>query len=45
MNNMRKNALITGIVDQLPDMYLAELLQVSDFIKGLKSAREFMSPT
>ena len=45
MDNGRNDVLISGITDQLPELYLAELVQVADFIRGLKSARKFLSAT
>lgn len=41
----RKEMLACEIINQVPDLYLAELLQVADFIRGLKAAREFLSAT
>jgi hypothetical protein len=34
---------ISEIVNQLPDLYLAELVQVADFIRGIKAARAFLA--
>lgn len=45
MDDGRKDALIDEISQQMQDMYLAELIQVADFIKGLRAARKFMSAT
>lgn len=41
----RKEMLACEIINQIPDLHLAELMQVSDFIRGLKAAREFLSAT
>lgn len=45
MLNERKEMLACEIINQVPDLYLAELLQVADFIRGLKAAREFLTAT
>lgn len=45
MDNGRNDVLISGITDQLPELYLAELVQVADFIKGLKTARKLLAST
>ena len=45
MVNERKEMLACEIINQVPDLYLAELLQVADFIRGLKAAREFLTAT
>lgn len=45
MNNETQEMLMARIINQVPDLYLAELVQVADFIQGLKLARKFMSPT
>ena len=45
MDDGRHEILMTGIINQIPDLYLAELVQVADFIKGLKTARKFMAST
>lgn len=42
MNNDKHKALTEDIIAQIPDLYIAELVQVSDFIKSLKTARKFM---
>jgi hypothetical protein len=36
-------SLVSEITDQLPDLYLAELVQVDDFIRGIKAARQFLA--
>lgn len=41
----RKEMLACEIINQIPDLFLAELVQVADFIRGLKAAREFLSAT
>ena len=43
MDDGRQEMLVAGIVNQIPDLYLAELVQVADFIQGLKLARKFLS--
>ena len=45
MNDGRNDIMISQIQAQIPDLHLAELVQVADFIQGLKLARKFMSPT
>ena len=35
--------LAAEIIEEISDLYLAELIQVADFIRGIKAAREFMS--
>ena len=37
--------LITTIFNQVPDLCMAELIQVADFIQGLKTARKFTTRT
>lgn len=41
----RKEMLACEIINQIPDLYMAELVQVADFIRGLKAARKFLSAT
>ena len=36
-------SLVSEITDQLPDLYLAELVQVADFVRGIKAARVFLA--
>jgi hypothetical protein len=36
-------SLVSEITDQLPDLYLAELVQVADFVRGIKAARRFLA--
>jgi hypothetical protein len=36
-------SLVSEITDQLPDLYLAELVQVADFVRGIKAARQFLT--
>jgi hypothetical protein len=36
-------SLVSEITDQLPDLYLAELVQVADFVRGIKAARQFLA--
>lgn len=43
MDDGRQEVLAAGIISQIPDLYLAELVQVADFIQGLKMARNFLS--
>ena len=43
MDDGNREVLIAGIVNQIPDLYLAELVQVADCIQGLKAARKFMA--
>jgi hypothetical protein len=38
-----KEMLITEISEEVPDLYLAELVQVDDFIRGIKAARQFLT--
>lgn len=45
MDDGRNDMLISKIADQLPGLYLAELVQVADFIRGIKAARKFLSVT
>ena len=45
MVNERKEMLACEIINQLPDLYLAELVQVADKIRILKASREFLSET
>ena len=45
MGEDRKEILTCEIINQIPDLYLAELNQVADFIRGLKAARKFMATT
>jgi hypothetical protein len=45
MVNENKETLMCDIINQVPDLYLAELVQLADFIRGLKTARKFMSTT
>ena len=35
--------IISEIVNQVPDLYYAELIQVADFIRGIKAARQFLT--
>jgi hypothetical protein len=35
--------IISEIVNQVPDLYYAELIQVADFIRGIKAARVFLA--
>jgi hypothetical protein len=39
----KKKILSCEIINQLPDFYLAELVQVEDLIRRLKASREFLS--
>lgn len=41
--DMRKEELVSTIAGKLEGMYLAELVQVADFIRGIEIAREFCS--
>ena len=41
----RKEMMMCEIINQLPDLYLAELVQVADLIRRLKASREFLSAT
>ena len=41
--DMSKEELVSTIVGKLDDLYLAELVQVADFIRGIEIAREFCS--
>ena len=41
----KKEMLTCEIVNQIPDLFLAELVQVADFIRGIKAARKFLSAT
>lgn len=43
MVNKDIESLVSEITDQLPDLYLAELVQVDDFIRGIKAARQFLA--
>ena len=43
MVNEKSEMLICEIVNQVPDLYYAELVQVADFIRGIKAARQFLS--
>ena len=43
MVNKDIESLVSEITDQLPDLYLAELVQVADFIRGIKAARQFLA--
>ena len=43
MVNKDIESLVSEITDQLPDLYLAELVQVADFIRGIKAARAFLA--
>lgn len=45
MDDGRGEVLMSSIINQIPDLCVAELVQVADFIQGLKLARKFMSPT
>lgn len=45
MDDGRGEVLISSIVNQVPDLCVAELIQVADFIQGLKLARKFISST
>lgn len=40
---MSKEELIVTITGKLESMYLAELLQVADFVKGIEIARDFLN--
>lgn len=42
---MDKETLVNKIIDEIPDLHLAELTQVADFIRGLKAARIFLAST
>lgn len=39
MDDGRHEALVAGIINQVPDLYIAELIQLADYIRGLKAAR------
>ena len=41
----KKEMLTCEIIHQIPDLFLAELVQVADFIRGIKAARKFLSAT
>ena len=41
----KKEMLTCEIINQIPDLFLAELVQVADFIRGLKAARKFLTAT
>lgn len=41
----KKEMLASEIINQIPDLFLAELVQVADFIRGIKAARRFLSAT
>ena len=41
----RKEMMMCEIINQLPDLYLADLVQVADLIRRLKAARDFLSAT
>lgn len=41
----KKEMLTCEIINQIPDLFLAELVQVADFIRGIKAARKFLSLT
>ena len=41
MDDARYDVLITQIEAQLPELYLAELIQVADFVRRLKASRNF----
>lgn len=41
----KKEMLTCEIVNQIQDLFLAELVQVADFIRGIKAARKFLSAT
>ena len=43
MVNKDIESLVSEITDQLPDLYLAELVQVADFVRGIKAARVFLA--
>lgn len=45
MDDGRGEVLISSIINQIPDLCVAELVQVADFIQGLKTARKFMTRT
>lgn len=45
METEMREMLSCEIINQIPDLYLAELNQVADFIRGLKAARKFLSVT
>lgn len=38
-----RETLITEISEEVPDLYYAELVQVADFIRGIKAARAFLA--
>ena len=40
-----KEILASEIINQIPDLFLAELVQVADFIRGIKAARNFLPVT
>lgn len=42
MDDGRGEVLISNIINQIPDLRMAELVQVADFIQGLKAARKFL---
>ena len=43
MVNENSEMLVCEIVNQLPDLYYAELIQVADFVRGIKAARQFLA--
>lgn len=45
MDDGRNDIMISQIQAQIPNLYLAELVQVADFIRGIKAARRFLSAT
>ena len=38
-----REILVSEIIDALPDMRYAELVQMTDFVRGLIAAREFLA--
>ena len=43
MVNEKSEMLICEIVNQVSDLYYAELVQVADFVRGIKAARQFLA--
>lgn len=45
MNDGRYDILIAQIETQIPELYLAELIQVADLVRRLKSSRDLDAAT